>query len=178
MEFAAEVARLGYKFESYLRFALFLTGWVTVMPEWVAVLPAMNASLNGMATMLLVAGYVAIRQRRVNTHKQLMLTAFVTSIAFLACYLVYHAALHQYTGESGRKFAGTGMIRPIYFTILITHVFLATTVPVLALLTIYHGLKGQWDRHRRIAKITFPIWLYVSVTGVVIYGLLYHWPVG
>jgi protein SCO1/2/putative membrane protein len=148
------------------------------MPDWVAALPAVNASLNGLATVLLVAGYVAIRQKRVHTHKQLMLTAFSTSIAFLACYLVYHAALHQYTGESGKKFLGTGPIRPIYFTILITHVTLAAAVPVLACLTIYRGLKGQWDRHRRIARITFPIWLYVSVTGVVIYGLLYHWPVG
>jgi protein SCO1 len=146
------------------------------MPDWVAALPAVNASLNGFATVLLMAGYVAIRQRRVHTHKQLMLTAFATSIAFLMCYLVYHAALHQYTGESGKKFLGTGVIRPIYFTILITHVTLAAAVPVLACLTIYRGLKQQWDRHRRIAIITFPIWLYVSVTGVVIYGLLYHWP--
>ncbi|MDZ4689171.1 MAG: DUF420 domain-containing protein [Planctomycetaceae bacterium] len=145
-------------------------------PDWVATLPAVNASLNALATVLLVAGYVAIQRRRVHAHKNLMLTAFATSIVFLVCYLVYHAALHHYTGESGRKFAGTGVIRPVYFTILITHVTLAVAVPVLACITIYRALAQQWNRHRRIAKITFPIWLYVSVTGVVIYGMLYHWP--
>uniref|UniRef100_A0A7C2NT54 DUF420 domain-containing protein n=1 Tax=Schlesneria paludicola TaxID=360056 RepID=A0A7C2NT54_9PLAN len=148
------------------------------MPDWVASLPAVNASLNAAATVLLVAGLAAIKRGHRDRHKRLMLTAFATSIVFLGFYLVYHAALHHYTGESGRKFTGAGIIRPIYFTILISHVILAAAVPVLACLTIYRGLKQQWDGHRRIARITFPIWLYVSVTGVVIYGLLYHWPVG
>jgi protein SCO1 len=148
------------------------------MPDWVAALPAVNASLNGLATLLLVAGLIAIKRGRREGHKRLMLTAFATSIVFLVCYLVYHAALHHYTGESGRRFEGKGLIKTVYFTILISHVILAAAVPVLACVTIYRGLKQQWDRHRRIARITFPIWLYVSVTGVVIYGLLYHWPAG
>jgi protein SCO1/2 len=147
------------------------------MPDWVAALPAVNASLNGLATVLLVWGYAAIRRGQRKTHERLMLTAFATSIVFLVCYLAYHAGLHYYTGESGRKFTGTGLIRPVYFTILISHVLLAAAVPVLACLTIYRGLTAQWERHRKIAKVTFPIWLYVSVTGVVIYGMLYHWPV-
>lgn len=148
------------------------------MPAWVSVLPAVNASLNGLATVLLLAGYAAIRRGQRERHKRLMLSAFATSVLFLACYLTYHFALHHYTGESGKKFTGTGLIRPIYFTILISHVTLAVPTAVLALLTIRQGLKQQWDRHRRIAKITFPIWVYVSVTGVVIYFLLYHWPAG
>ncbi|OYW15651.1 MAG: hypothetical protein B7Z55_14875 [Planctomycetales bacterium 12-60-4] len=147
------------------------------MPDWVAQLPAVNASLNGLATILLLAGYVAIKRNRRSLHRNIMLTAFGTSVAFLVCYLTYHYALHHYTGESGKKFLGTGVIRPIYFTILISHVILAVPVAVLACITIYRGLRGQWAQHRRIARITYPIWLYVSISGVVIYGLLYHWPV-
>ncbi len=146
------------------------------LPGWVAVLPAINASLNGLATLLLIAGFLAIKRGQRDRHRNIMLTAFATSVVFLACYLTYHAALHHYTGESGRKFLGTGVIRPIYFTILISHIFLAVPVAVLACVTIYLGLKERWAWHRRVARITFPIWLYVSVTGVVIYGLLYHWP--
>lgn len=147
------------------------------MPDWVAILPTINASLNGLATVLLLAGYVAIKRGHRERHRNIMLTAFGTSIAFLVCYLTYHAALHHYTGESGRKFLGTGLIRPIYFAILISHVVLAVPTAGLACLTIYRGLKQQWEPHRRIARITYPIWLYVSITGVVIYLLLYHWPV-
>ena len=106
-----------------------------------------------------------------------MLLAFTTSIAFLICYLAYHFALHHYTGEAGQKFQGTGAIRPVYFTILITHVLLAAAVPFLAIATIRLGLKEKWERHKKIARIPFPIWLYVSVTGVIIYLMLYHWPV-
>lgn len=147
------------------------------MNELVRWLPAVNASLNGLATVLLLCGYVAIRRRRVELHKSLMLSAFATSILFLICYLVYHWALHSVTGEAGKKFTGVGIIRPIYFTILITHVILAAAVPVLAVMTIYRALKQNWIAHKRIAVITFPIWVYVSVTGVIIYGMLYHWPV-
>ncbi len=148
------------------------------LPDWVANLPAINASLNGLATMLLIGGYIAIKRGARNVHRHLMLTAFAASVAFLACYLTYHYALHHYTGESGKKFLGTGLIRPVYFTILISHVILAVPVAILACVTICRGLRGQWDQHRRIAKLTFPLWLYVAVTGVVIYRLLYHWPLG
>lgn len=146
-------------------------------PDWYTKLPAINAALNALAAALLALGYVLIKQRRVVAHRKVMLTAFGVSIVFLGCYLVYHQALYHYTGTHGKQFAGTGPIKTIYFTILITHVILAVTVPVLALGTIYLGLKSDWARHRRIAKITYPIWMYVSVTGVVIYAMLYHWPV-
>ena len=147
-------------------------------PDWVYALPSVNAGLNTLATVLLVVGYSLIKKGRRDAHKKVMLSAFVTSILFLGFYLTYHFALKHYTGSSSQPFQGQGPIRPIYFTILITHVILAAIVPVLAIITIYRGLKQQWDRHRRIAKITFPIWLYVSLTGVIIYGMLYHWPVG
>jgi protein SCO1/2/putative membrane protein len=145
---------------------------------WYMRLPAVNAGLNGLATLLLAWGYVLIKQGRRVAHKNVMLSTFAVSSAFLACYLVYHVALHQATGLPGKKFAGVGLVRSVYFTILITHVLLATAVPVLALITIYRGLKADWHRHRKIAKITYPIWMYVSVTGVIIYGMLYHWPTG
>lgn len=148
------------------------------MPEWVTWLPTVNASLNGLATILLMVGYLLVRrmpvetdlwQKRMEAHKRVMLSAFGVSVIFLVCYLVYHA----YAGS--KPFEGTGLIRPIYFAILITHIVLAAAVPVLALMTIYRGLKGQWERHKRIARLTFPIWLYVSITGVIIYLMLYHW---
>lgn len=145
--------------------------------EWWQVLPAVNASLNALATGLLLAGFMAIRQRRQQFHKRLMVTAFAVSTLFLACYLVYHFELHQHTGEAGRKFLGQGWIRPVYYFILISHVLLAMLVAVLAPVTLAWGWMQHWDRHRRWAKLTFPLWLYVSVTGVVIYGLLYHWPI-
>ena len=139
------------------------------MPEWISWLPTVNASLNGLATVLLVTGYVLIRQKRIIAHKRVMLSAFGVSVVFLASYLTYHA----YAGS--KPFAGTGMMRPIYFSILISHIILAALVPVLAAVTIRLGLSGQWDRHKRIARVTYPIWLYVSVTGVIIYLMLYHW---
>jgi protein SCO1 len=146
------------------------------LPLWAARLPATNAMLNALATILLLVGFTAIQAGHVNLHKKMMLYCFGVSVAFLACYLTYHFALQIYTGTHGKKFDGDGTWATIYYAILISHVILAATVPVLAPLTIYRGLKQDWDRHRRIAKITFPIWLYVSVTGVIIYGMLYHWP--
>lgn len=146
-------------------------------PDWVYTLPSINAVLNTLATVLLVTGYLLIQSGKKLAHKRVMLSAFVTSVLFLAFYLTYHFALKHYTGVSSKPFQGEGIIRPIYFTILITHVILAAIVPVLAMMTIYRGLKGQWVKHRKIAKVTFPIWLYVSLTGVIIYGMLYHWPV-
>jgi len=146
------------------------------MPDWVAALPAVNASLNAVATVLLLTGYARIRRGRVREHALAMVGAFVTSVVFLVCYLTYHAALHHYTGLSGRKFLGTGWIRPVYFAILISHVVLAVPVAVMALVTLFRAWRQDWIRHRRLARVTFPIWVYVSVTGVIIYGLLYHWP--
>jgi len=139
------------------------------VPDWVAFLPTVNASLNASAAVLLLVGYALIRSGRREAHKWVMLTSFAVSIVFLACYVVYHS----YAGS--KEFSGTGPIRTVYFTILISHIILAVTVPVLASITIYRALKKEWAKHRRIAKITFPIWLYVSVTGVIIYMMLYRW---
>ncbi|MDB5337199.1 MAG: hypothetical protein JWN70_2818 [Planctomycetaceae bacterium] len=144
---------------------------VRTAPEWVLSLPALNASLNGLATILLLSGYVMIKKGQVKAHKALMLSNFAVSIIFLGSYLTYHFFVLS------KKFPGTGLIRPIYFTILITHIILAATVPVLASITIYRALRGDWARHRSIARITFPIWVYVSITGVIIYFMLYQWPV-
>ena len=134
----------------------------------VSTLPSINASLNALATVLLVVGYVLIKQGRERAHKWAMYSAFGTSVLFLSSYLVYHAQVEP------SRFRGPPPISYLYYAILITHVVLAATVPFLAGLTIYRGVRDQRDKHRRIARWTFPIWLYVSVTGVVIYWLLYH----
>lgn len=144
------------------------------LPPWAKRLPATNAALNGLSTILLLVGFAAIKAKQVGLHKRMMLFAFAVSVLFLGCYLTYHFALHQYTGEHGKKFVGTPGITKVYYTILISHVILAAAVPVLTSMTIWRGLKSQWDSHRKWAKVTFPIWLYVSVTGVVIYWMLYH----
>lgn len=131
-------------------------------------LATVNAVLNATATVLLLAGYALIKQRRETAHKWVMITAFGVSIAFLACYLAYHAQVGSV------KFQGTGPIQPVYYGILLSHVLLAAAVPVLAILTIRSGLRDNRARHRRLARWTYPIWLYVSITGVVIYWMLYH----
>lgn len=132
-------------------------------------LPAVNATLNATSAVLLVWGYVLIRMRAIRMHKRVMLTAFGVSIAFLICYLVYHAQVGSV------RYQKTGPIRAVYFTILISHTLLAATVPVLAIITLRRALRDDFKRHRRIARWTLPIWLYVSVTGVVVYLMLYKW---
>lgn len=131
-------------------------------------LPALNATLNGASALLLAGGYLAIRRRHVRVHRACMLTAFTTSILFLVSYVTYH--LHAGTTH----FTGRGWVRPLYFTILGTHTFLAALIPPLALVTVTFALKGRFVRHARLARWTLPAWLYVSVTGVVIYVMLYH----
>ena len=131
-------------------------------------LPAVNASLNALSGILLLIGYVLIRQRRIETHRKVMIAAFVTSSIFLVCYVVYHAQVGSV------RFTRQGFVRPLYFTILVTHVTLAAAVVPLALVTLSRGLKARYARHRAIARWTFPIWLYVSVTGVLVYVLLYR----
>jgi len=131
-------------------------------------LPAVNATLNATAAVLLVTGYTLIRQKRIQAHRLVMLTAFSVSIAFLICYLVYHAQVGSV------HYPKTGAIRVVYYSILITHTLLAATVPVLAIITLRRALRGDFQRHRKIARWTFPIWLYVSVTGVVVYLMLYQ----
>lgn len=131
-------------------------------------LPALNASLNAASAVLLATGYVFIRRRMVTAHKTCMGTAFLTSTIFLASYLT----LHYYAGMT--SFTGQGWIRPVYFAILISHTTLAATVVPLVLITLTRALRARFDRHARIARWTLPIWFYVSVTGVVVYWMLYH----
>ena len=130
--------------------------------------PTLNAILNATSAALLIAGYVMIVRRRIAAHRICMLSAFGCSIAFLISYVVYH--LHA----GVIHFQGQGWIRPVYFTLLSTHTFLAIVIVPLAVITLSRALADKFDRHRRIARWTLPIWLYVSVTGVIVYWLLYH----
>ena len=134
-------------------------------------LPSVNAFLNGLSAILLVTGYRAIRRRRIALHQTCMLTALGVSVLFLASYLYYHL---QVKGGQPTRFPGEGWIRPVYFTILLTHTVLAAVAAPLAVVTAYLGLRGRLKQHVRIARWTLPIWLYVSVTGVVVYWMLYH----
>ncbi|MCF7805867.1 MAG: DUF420 domain-containing protein [Candidatus Marinimicrobia bacterium] len=130
-------------------------------------LPAVNATLNGISTVLLTVGYILIRQGKWRAHKKVMLAAFGMSALFLISYLIYHA------NAGSTPFPGEGWIRPVYFTILISHIILAAAIVPMALITLFRALRERFDKHRRIARWTLPIWLYVSVTGVVIYVMLY-----
>lgn len=131
-------------------------------------LPAVNASLNALSAVLLTIGYVLIRRKRIEQHRRFMIAAFVTSSLFLASYIVYHAQVGSV------RFTRQGFVRPLYFSILITHVTLAAVVLPLAIVTLRRGLGSRYLQHRAIARWTLPIWLYVSVTGVLVYVLLYQ----
>lgn len=131
-------------------------------------LPAVNATLNGIAALCLVAGYVLIKRGQWVLHKRCMLGALGASTLFLVSYVIYHA------NTGSRPFPGQGMVRAVYFLILVTHVVLAASILPLALTTAARGLWAQYDRHVRVARWTLPIWLYVSVTGVIIYLMLYQ----
>ncbi len=131
-------------------------------------LPAVNAALNATAATLLVIGYTLIRRGRIRQHRAVMLAAFATSTLFLISYLVYHAH------AGSRPFPGRGPIRGVYFTILITHIILAAAILPMALITLSRALRERFDRHKAIARWTLPIWLYVSVTGVIVYLMLYQ----
>ena len=130
--------------------------------------PALNAALNASSAVLLSTGYLMIRRGRVLAHKSCMVLAFLCSTAFLTSYLIYHAKVGSVA------FRGKGWIRPVYFTLLGSHTILAVAIVPLAVITLSRALRGQFDRHKRIARWTLPLWLYVSLTGVVIYFLLYH----
>lgn len=134
----------------------------------VTTLPAVNATLNGISAILLVVGWVLIRQRRIEQHRLCMLAAFAVSTLFLVSYLVYHAQV------GSQPFTGQGPIRVVYFTVLISHIILAAIILPLALLTLRRGLRRDDRRHRAVARWTLPVWLYVSVTGVVVYWMLYR----
>ena len=130
--------------------------------------PALNASLNGASAVLIVTGRSLIRKKNVQLHRACMIAAVVTSTAFLGCYLYYHAHVGSV------HFPGQGWVRPVYFSILISHTVLAAAVPVLVALALTFALRRRFDRHRRIARWAYPIWLYVSITGVLVYVMLYR----
>ncbi len=134
----------------------------------VSYLPAVNATLNGTSAALILTGRALIAQKRVAAHRTVMITAVVTSTLFLISYLTYHAQVGSV------HFQGQGWVRPVYFGILLTHTVLAAVIVPLVIMTLVRGLRGNFDRHRAIARWAFPLWLYVSVTGVVIYVMLYH----
>src|ERR1700704_2789665 len=138
------------------------------MPDYIPVLPHLNALLNATSAILLVAGYSFIRKLRVTAHRNCQISAFVCSTVFLVSYLTYH----YFHGAT--HFPGQGIARPIYFTILISHTILAVVIVPLVLVTLYRAVRGDFARHRAIARWTLPLWLYVSVTGVVVYLMLYQ----
>ncbi|MEZ6034735.1 MAG: DUF420 domain-containing protein [Planctomycetaceae bacterium] len=146
------------------------------LPAWAARMPSINAGLNSASILLLLSGLAAIKAGRKIRHRNLMIAAFLVSVAFLICYLTYHEVLYRFTEYRGRGFEGGVVATRVYFSILIPHVILAAVVPVLALRVFYLAFRERWSEHRRLAKMTLPIWLFVSITGVIIYGMLYHWP--
>ncbi|HEY6119266.1 MAG TPA: DUF420 domain-containing protein [Pyrinomonadaceae bacterium] len=139
-----------------------------LMPDFVFFLPHLNAFLNASSAVLLLAGYSFIRRGKISAHKRCQLSALTASILFLISYLTYH----YFHGAT--RFPGQGIARPIYFTILISHTILAIVIVPLVVVTLTRALRGDFQRHRRIARITLPLWLYVSVTGVLVYLMLYH----
>jgi len=136
--------------------------------DYIAYLPHLNAFLNGASAVLLFTGYSFIRARNVIAHRACQIAALIVSSLFLVSYLVYH--YHHGT----TRFLRVGFVRPLYFTILTTHTILAVVIVPLIFLTFYPALRGDFIRHRRIARVTLPLWLYVSVTGVIVYLMLYH----
>jgi putative membrane protein len=133
-----------------------------------AILPTVNATLNSISGVFLLVGYVLIRRRRINAHRNAMLGAFASSTLFLISYLIYHAQ------AGSRPFTGVGTVRYVYFAILISHVILAALILPMAISTLSRGLRGRYVEHKRIARWTFPTWMYVSVTGVIVYLMLYQ----
>lgn len=141
---------------------------MTQVPPQYAIFPVLDAALNGASAVLLIAGHQMIKRGRMAAHRTLMLSAVLTSSLFLVCYLYYHAHVGSV------RFHGQGWSRPVYFTILISHTVLATAVVPLVIITLIRAFRERFDRHRAIARWTYPVWLYVSVTGVVVYVMLYH----
>jgi len=137
--------------------------------SWLHHLPAVNATLNGLSGLLLLTGYLLMRRRKIALHRRFMISACITSTLFLASYLFYHSQV------GATRFAGSGWSRPVYFTLLISHTILAIAVVPLAILSLWNGLKLRVKHHRAVARWTFPVWMYVSVTGVLVYFFLYQW---
>ena len=138
------------------------------------IFPHLNAALNALSGFFLIVGFICILRRRVAAHRACMLAASVVSAVFLVSYVAHHAIRTYYFGLGPTKFTGEGIIRPIYFTILTSHTILAAVIGPFVIVTLRRALKGRYDAHRRIARLVFPIWLYVSITGVTVYLLLYQ----
>jgi len=139
-----------------------------------SIFPHLNASLNGLSSIFLAAGFFFILRGQVHKHRLCMITASSVSALFLICYLTYHSLRTYYFGLGPTRFTGTGLSRPIYFTILTSHTILATVIAPFVVWTLVRALNGKFDKHKRLARLVFPIWLYVSITGVVVYFMLYH----
>lgn len=137
-------------------------------------LPAVNATLNGLSAVFLSFGYYFVRRKRLVAHRNCMISAVVASVLFLACYITYHGYRAYYLHVGPTKFLNPAWFRPIYLTILLTHTVLAMVILPLVIITLARAIKGRFDRHRAIARWTWPLWMYVSVTGVIIYFLLYQ----
>ena len=137
-------------------------------------LAAVNACLNGTAAVLLLCGFVFIRRGRVTAHRNCMVAALLTSTLFLGCYVYYHYSMQKLYGEAHTRFVNPAWFRPYYLALLFTHLVAAIAIVPMVLVTVSRALRAQFDRHRRIARWTWPVWMYVSVTGVLIYFLLYQ----
>jgi uncharacterized membrane protein YozB (DUF420 family) len=144
--------------------------------EWYTLLPTVNAALNATAIVLLIAGYRAIRGGNVRIHRRRMLAAFLVSMAFLGSYLTYHVTRQIHEGVGHTVFSGPAALRPFYLVLLFSHLVLAAVNLPMVLVTLSLGLRQRYIRHRRIARWTWPVWMYVSVTGVAVYVMLYHLP--
>ena len=140
-----------------------------MIPQQYAFFPALNATLNGLSAVLLLTGRILISQGRIAAHRACMIAAMTTSALFLGCYLFFHFEVGNV------RFLAQGWVRTVYFTILISHVTLAVIIVPMAIVTLSRGLKARYDRHRAIARWTWPLWMYVSVTGVIVYFMLYQW---
>jgi uncharacterized membrane protein YozB (DUF420 family) len=142
--------------------------------ELLQIFPHLNATLNGLSGVFLLLGFYFIRAEQIPKHRASMLTAFTLSGIFLACYLSHHALRTYYFGLGPTQFKGEGLARPIYFTILTTHSILAAVIAPFILLTLWRALKGKFETHKKLGRLVFPVWLYVSLTGVIVYLMLYQ----
>ncbi len=142
--------------------------------ELLHILPHLNASLNAISGVLLMLGFYFILTKQVHRHRLCMISACIISALFLICYVTHHIIRTSIYGLGPTKFTGEGIVRPIYFTILTSHTILASLVAPLVVVTLWRALKGKFDTHKRIARLVYPVWLYVSITGVVVYLMLYQ----
>jgi len=142
--------------------------------ELLQIFPHLNAALNALSGIFLVWGLFFILSKRVHEHRLCMLTACSLSALFLLCYVTYHSLRTYYFGLGPTKFTGEGIVRPICFTILTSHTFLAAVVAPFVIATLHRAMKGNFDAHKRLARLVYPVWLYVSITGVIVYIFLYH----